>query len=298
MNFFKQAEEAAKTLKSFQRNPPYLSGMIQNIYAILWIWNKLRSDYGYLCTNPLDQDKLEKFFSEIRRRGGFNVAPNAFEFASAFKYGSIEAGNNTGVSGKNCQDDGCVSILGEEDMEDVPFEDPVEFNYDFEPVNEITNLETTTKEMNALVFIAGAAVHALPHQQCRKKLVTTEATVADNDDYLFCKIKATFSKRSVTLPNNFLYEIVVLVFASFKCKFRKFLYENRRNVKRRLRAYVKWSDFEGIICRRCFDRLIDYIINTLIQAFLREVRHKRKQAEQKKRKWGKRNRKAVCLDLP
>lgn len=192
--------------------------MIQNIYAIRWIWNRLRADCKYLCTNPLDQDRLEIFFSEVRRRGGCNVAPNAFEFASAFKYGSLEAGNSTDAPGKNCQDDGCIAILAEEDLEDIPYEERVEFSYDFEPLDN-AYFETTTKDINALINIAGAAVHVLPHQQCRKKLVSEEATVGENDDYLFCKIKAAFSQRSVMFPNSFLYEIVVLLFASFKSKF-------------------------------------------------------------------------------
>jgi len=40
---------------------------------------------NYLLLYKLSQDYLEVFFSDMRKRGGFNNNPNAIQFRSAYK---------------------------------------------------------------------------------------------------------------------------------------------------------------------------------------------------------------------
>lgn len=271
-----------------------------NINALNWIWNKLRTEYGckYLCTNPICQDCLENYFSEIRRRCGFNDAPNAFQFSSAFKYAMLSAASETFDEGKNCQNDGLQPLLNEEDLEELCTEAETTLAFEIEKLDLDTPFVAQRKELNALVYILGIAISKLPHEKCRAKLkATQDDECLQDDDYSFSKLKAQASSRNVDIPNNTLHAIGMIAFAAFKQKFRKFLFENRKGVKTRLKEYVTYEQFDSVVCKACFDRMIDFIYNTLIQGFLREVRFKNKVTENNKRKT-KRNRKAVRMNLP
>lgn len=291
------------TLKSMQRRPPYIKGFIGNINALKWLWEKLKSAFGctYLCTNPLCQDCLENFFAEIRRRCGFNDAPNAFQFGCAFKYAMISAARQNFDDGKNCETDNRKIFLSETEIDaaSVTVGDTRNFHYASIPFQPQDTVEIPKKELNALVYILGAAVRKIPHQKCRTKLIAeNDEECFSNDDYDFCRLKASLSQRNVTIPSNTLYNIGLLAFCAYKVRFRKFLYQNRRFVKSRLKMYVKYDSFDHATCKPCFDKLLDVIFNTLIQSFLRDVRLQNKMARNIKRNRSKRNRKAVRMNLP
>lgn len=271
-----------------------------NINALNWIWEKLRMEYGckYLCTNPICQDCLENFFSEIRRRCGFNDAPNTFQFSSAFKYAMLSSASETFDEGKNCQNDDLQPLLKGEDLEELGAEPEATLSYEVEELDLGTPFVAQRKELNALVYILGIAISKLRHEKCRTKLKASQDDECfQDDDYSFAKLKAQASLQNVDFPNNALHSIGLIAFAAFKQKFPNFLFENRKGVKTRLKAYVTNEHFDCIICQACFDRLINFIYNTLIQGFLREVRFKNKVIENNKRKI-KRNRKAVRMNLP
>ncbi|XP_065077883.1 uncharacterized protein LOC135701107 [Ochlerotatus camptorhynchus] len=51
----------------------------------------------------------------------------------------------------------------------------------------------------------------------------------------------------------------------YKQKFTKFLHQNRKNVKARLKEYLKHDDFKVVVCHECFHTLIYKFFNVLIQ---------------------------------
>lgn len=276
-------------------------GLIGNIYALLWLWTTLKDEYkcSHLCTNPLCQDCLENFFAEIRRRCGFNDAPNAFQFGSAFKYAMVAAAEENSFDGKNCQNDKAVPLLNDNDLDQFPVPEQDDFSdYEFEPLDYSIPLTAQKKELNALVYVLGAAAGKLRHKKCREKLIEQrDGNFLENEDYSFTLLKSSISSRSVHIPNNALYAVGLVALWCFKLKFRKFLYENRCGVKKRLKAYVQYTSLDFAACKCCFDRLVDYIFNTLIQKFLGEVRYQHKVADKNKR-LRKRNRKAFRMNLP
>ncbi|XP_062700589.1 uncharacterized protein LOC134284955 isoform X2 [Aedes albopictus] len=299
----KKAKKESLNLRAMQRRPPYIKGFIGNIEALKWLWSKLKSEFGcdYLCINPLCQDCLENFFAKIRRRCGFNDAPNAFQFGCAFKYAMISVAHQNFDDGTNCQKDNAKLFLSEKEIDkaSVTAKVPKAHIYTFEQFHPDETVEVLKKELNALVYIIGAAVRKLPHKKCRSKLVVeNEKEYMENEDYGFCKLKASLSKRKVTIPNNTLYNIGLLAFCAYKTKFRKYLYENRRFVKKRLRMYVDFNSYDHAACKSCFDKLLDAIFNTLIQSFLRDIRLQNKIASNNKRRRKKRNREAFRMNLP
>lgn len=246
----------------------------------------------------LCQDCLENFFSEIRRRCGFNDAPNAFQFGSAFKYAMIAALEKGFGEGTNCQHDSARPLLEENDVDDLQPNTYEPCNYDYEALDLESPFEALKKELNALVYVIGAAASKLPHKKCKQKLTAEQDDEClQNEDYSFIKLKASCASKNVTIPNSCLYNIGILAFLCFKQKFKRFLYQNRRNVKTRLKAYLKYESFDYGACESCFHKLVDIIFNTLIQGFLRDVRVQQKIAENNKR-YRKRNRKAVRMNLP
>lgn len=260
----------------------------------------MRKDYlcSFLCTNVLCQDCLENFFSEIRRRCGFNDAPNAFQFGSAFKYAMIAAAEQGFGEGTNCQHDATMPLLKEDEVTNLLPNRNEEFEYEHQPLDLKSPFEAAKKELNALVYIIGAAASKLRHRKCKEKLTAhQDDEYLQNEDYSFVKLKASCSSRKIVITNNTLYAIGLLAFVSFRQKFRLFLHQNRRNVKSRLKTYLNYESFDHAACECCFNKLIDNIFNTLIQGFLRDVRVQQKIAENNKRR-RKRNRKAIRMNLP
>ncbi|XP_058449007.1 uncharacterized protein LOC131428968 [Malaya genurostris] len=214
----KTAKKLSRALTSAQKRPVYLKGFIGNINALKWILNTLKEQYScnYLCTNPLCQDCLENFFSEIRRRCGFNEAPNAFQFCTAFKYAMISSSKSSNISndGMNCENDRLPFFLNEEDLEETFTAVSNTPTFDFEPLNVDAPYQFLAKDINALIYIIGAAVHKLPHARCRSVLkIEQDNASSHNEDYAFCKLKSQFSFRQINIPNNKLYDIGLVSFA-------------------------------------------------------------------------------------
>lgn len=200
--------------------------------------------------------------------------------------------------GKNCEGDNAPSLLNEDDVQNISIRDRKPTSYDFEPLDVDTPFEFHINDLNAVVYILGAAVIKLAHKKCRSQLKAEQGDdCLQNEDYAFVKRKAQSSTRTINIPNTKLYEIGIVAFAVFNRKFNKFLFENRRNVKLRMKQYIPYEHFGTSICKDCFAKLLDFIFNTFIQGFLREIRFKNKLAQNKKRKT-KRNRKAIRMDLP
>lgn len=297
-----QASEDSKALTAKQRHPNFVDGFIRNINALQWLWDKLHKDFGFqsLSTNHLNQDPNENLFSEIRRRCGRNDAPNAIQFAAAFRNAALAA-NEKLQDGSNCEPDNAVPLcdsLG--DSSDLDIEELWEksdsktpFKYKVLPLKPTTLDDYSTKELNALMYILGAAVAKLPHKKCRKELtVAREELNENNENYRFCKMK-----NASYYPSTILFKIGMDAFKAYKQKFRKFLYQNRQNVKKRLKEYMEYHNFADSICQKCFNVLVDKIFNTLIQAFLRDVKISLR-LKQKVMRQRKRNRKAIRMNLP
>lgn len=296
-----QAKEESGTLTKIQRLPPYINGYISNINALKLIWDDLHKNYGFefLCTNNLDQDKLENLFSDVRRNLGSNDSPDVGQFGAAFKYSIIETNIND-RSGTNCEADDSTPLLEDEDINVlinafVPEE--VKHTYEFTPLDTATPLEISAKVLNGLVYTLGSAARKFPHKKCLKNLKSEDHNrLIDDDAYSFLAMKNSASGRDLMIPNNKLYEIGILCYAAYEQKFRKFLYQNKAGVKTRLKAYLDYSMFDDGLCEKCFERLVDAIFNTMFNGFLKQIRTLNSKTKFLKK--FKRNRKAFKLGLP
>lgn len=251
---------------------------------------------------------MENLFSEIRRRCGRNDAPNAYQFGAAFKYAAISA-NEKLPEGTNCESDDAELLIDDNDAalnEDCDEElHSTAFVYELTPLDLGLTQNYTSKDLNGLAYITGAAAIKLTHKKCRKNLIATRNEVEINPDlFQFCKLK-----NATSYPSNKLFEVGLLAFTAYKQKFEHFLYQNRQGVKGRLKQYVPYDAFDAFCCKDCFNKFVDKIFNTLINCFLRKVKLSLKMAGSKsKQKSGskangtgvkhKRNRKAVRMNLP
>lgn len=250
-----------------------------------------------MCCNYVCQDCIENLFSEIRRRCGFNDAPNAYQFAAAFKYAALSACEMVSEN-SNCEPDAAVLLFNENDVvteeADCQPNKTFKFQYKFHPLN--TKYQLTPKEMNGLAYILGATVRKLKHATCRKQLtMLNNEPNTDDPIYRFCKLK-----NAVCYPGTQVFEIGLVAFKAYKQFFSKFLHQNRRNVKTRLKKYLVYDSYKNIVCSNCFQVLIDKIFNILIQCFLRDAKNELQKANRSKRTLakGKRNRKALKMNLP
>lgn len=241
----------------------------------------------------VNQDPLENFFSEVRRRCGRNDAPNAHQFAAAFKYAAISA-NEKVSEGTNCEPDDSHILLQGYETEKENQRDSTTFTYKFRPLKDSNTCNYSSKDLNGLVYITGAAAAKLNHQKCRKKLLAAcDAVNLKQHLYSFIKLKGASH-----YPSSKLFEIGLLAFTAFKQMFEKFLYQNRRNVKARLKQYTMYDEFDTYCCEKCFDIVIDKIFNTLVNCFLKRVKFSLKAARNQKVKTrNKRNRKAIRMNL-
>lgn len=206
---------------------------------------------------------------------------------------------NFGSQGKNCQADTLQPLLNENDFDDFQPNRPKQTaSTTDEPLDLDNPLEVLSSEMNALVFILGASATKIPHAKCRKMLkAEPDDKCLLSTDYDFVKMKQSNSARKLVFPNSTLYDVGLLTFVALRQKFRKFLYQHRIGVKTRLKQYIKYTKFDKGVCKRCFSKLIDSILNTLIAGFLKKTRMEQKLANSKKRLL-KRNRKANRMNLP
>lgn len=278
-----------------------MRGFIGNIKSIRWLWHKLCEEFNcnQLCTNFLCQDCVENLFGEIRRRCGCNDNPNAFQFAAAFRCAAVSASDK--LEGSNCEVDDSVPLCDENDL---AFEDviaisephPITFNYKFEPIKRVDPSKYSIRDLNGVMYILGAAVSKIPHEVCRRQLIMKLGDIDDeNQLYQFCRLKS-----ASYYPGSKLFEIGLQAFNAFKQKFSKFLHQNKSNVKRRLKQYVKFCQFKDYVCQRCFKIIVDKVFNILIQNFLRDVKQKLLTSQKTKRLIAKhkRNRKASRMNLP
>lgn len=272
-----------------------------NIEALKQLWKYLQEVHNciFLVTNTLCQDCLENFFSEIRRRCGYNDSLNTFQFGSAFRNACITAIDQN-YQGTNCKKDGYVPLLTERDFMETEssLNSSSAIAIQNDPSLDLSQKVLVRKsELSALVYVLGAAAAKIKHIKCKDRLVARNAQAfVNNEDYKFCLLKASFAERNINIPSNLLYDIGLQIFTIFKLKFKRFLYENRRYVKLRLKRYMDHGYYDHAICKSCFDALIDRILNTLIKGFLNETRLK-KMFQDKVRRRVKRNRKAVRMNL-
>lgn len=217
------------------------------------------------------QDCVENLFSEIRRRCGRNDAPTAYQFGAAFKYAAIAA-NEKLPEGSNCESDEAQLLL--EDNDAVFHNDTRKllhsnaFVYKSKPLDYRTTQNYSSKDLNGLAYITGASAMKLPHKRCRKNLIVPRAAAEVNTHlFQFCKLK-----NAANYPSTKLFEVGLLAFTAYKQRFEHFLYQNRQGVKKRLKEYVPYDDFDAFCCKDCFDRVVDKIFNTLINCFLRKVK--------------------------
>lgn len=276
-----------------------MQGFINNIRALRWLWTRLSKEFEfeYLCTNHISSDTVENFNSDVRRRCGRNDAPNAYEYSNAFKYSAISATQKL-AEGSNCEQDNAQPLLQDADIiRNIKHAEPeTDFQYTYEPLDESYDRGYTLKELNGLMYIVGYAALKLPHKRCRKYLYIQSDSAAHHKLlHKFCELK-----QASIYPNSKLYEIGLCAFNAYKQKFNRFLYQNRRHVKARLKEFVRYEAYEKYTCKKCFEMIVDKIFNILIKSFLKEVRNalKKKNVAQRHISAEKRNRKAIKMDLP
>lgn len=150
--------------------------MIVSLQSVLDIFDDYYQDHsGYLLTYKLSQDHLEVYFSAVRRRGGYNNNPTAYEFINIFKRLLV----HTHVKGS---DKGNCLLLDETKLLQVPENEllessEIDFSLDESEVNpdcfQISNgkLQQSTdfygsydnlKYVNdVVIYIAGCVVNSV-----------------------------------------------------------------------------------------------------------------------------------------
>lgn len=274
---------------------------MSDINCLKLLWDHLQDVFHaeYLCTNPLCQDFLENLFSDIRRKCGSNDSPDALQFGIAFKYAAIEASFKS-CHGVNCEPDNTSNLVTYQDYKQTNVSEKKYSTYlkiILPPLDTSKPLEITTRELNGLLYVVGAAARRLPHKKCVHNLVQERNIETRKDDaYQFIKLKQLATSNFLNLPNKKLFDIGVLCFVAFNQKFSKFLSKNKEGVKTRLKRYINYDLFDDGLCQSCFMLLIDKIFNTFIQGFLKKT--KAQQASKISIKTFKRNRKAGRMCLP
>lgn len=137
-----------------QRRPAFLSGILNNINAVGWLWKYLSSDFSFkhLCTNFLTQDPQENNFFDIRRRCGCNDVPTAYQFGAAYKYAAI-APNEKLSAGANCESDDALRFLEDDDFTiDENSMQGERYTYEFKPLDPVNIENYTPKELNGLMY--------------------------------------------------------------------------------------------------------------------------------------------------
>ena len=85
--------------------PPCLTGYIENLKGLQWLWNKLKKKgFTYLRLRDLNQDPLENYFMQIRQTCGSSSDPTIPQFIGGMKICLVQT--VTGGRGQNCKDDG------------------------------------------------------------------------------------------------------------------------------------------------------------------------------------------------
>lgn len=258
-----------------------------------------------LLTRKLNQDPLENAFSSVRRSCGSDDCPSARKFGIAVKYFSARKTLDC-ISGTNCEldvedaedwtmidertdeesprPDQKVTVDGnslyiveaEPELSGLPncalFEaDPLETFCDYvaypflslDPNAELPNLPT----LNGLNYVLGYAASKLRHRKCKKKLsLKHKSDGILEDSYLFCRLKKYLNATGFHFPNEIAVEIGLTLIMAFNEKFFDFLNQSKVGVKRRLKEYVTYDMYSDLTCRKCLDKFMDCILNTLFKA--------------------------------
>ena len=89
LEFLEQLLPSLKTVQkpSAQKLLPCVEGWVIAIGCLRELWQDLHVNHGVqkLCTNRINQDSLENFFSMIRGKGGHRDNPDPVQFLAAYR---------------------------------------------------------------------------------------------------------------------------------------------------------------------------------------------------------------------
>ncbi|KAF2905576.1 hypothetical protein ILUMI_00604 [Ignelater luminosus] len=96
--------------KKERKNIYCISGLQHTIRGVLEIWSDLREEgYSFLLTSRLQQDLLEKLFSAVRSKGGFNFNPSCASVRASLQF-NIFMGLQQPPETKNCETGDDISL--------------------------------------------------------------------------------------------------------------------------------------------------------------------------------------------
>jgi DNA transposase THAP9 len=157
-------DDKGKPILKTQRKTGFL-GIIVCLRNIFPLFDKFKSlGLTYLLTYKLSQDYLEKFFSAIRGRNGFNNNPNALQFQTSYKrllvrheIKEFQNGNclfdNVEILHVSSRKDNLKCPIGNPDM----LQSTIEFDHDY--VSTCFALSTFVEEV--VSYISGFVSHKL-----------------------------------------------------------------------------------------------------------------------------------------
>lgn len=224
--------------------------------------------------NKVSQDALENGFASIRRSCGSNEAPNGFQFGVAVRNYSARKTIDD-LYGANCSmDDTTHSLINEGDFCDEDLEEETLTHittHPFEPLD-LSQDSPDLSELNALTYIVGYAATKLKHKKCKNKLLEARDETDDlPEEYSFVRLKKLIKKAGVSVPKKGAYEIGLQILIAFSQKFWPFIGKCKTGVKSRLKQYANHADFKKLVCRPCFDKFIDRLLNTLLNGQTKKI---------------------------
>lgn len=256
-------------------SPLCVKGWIQNISALKLLWNDLKINYNFkfLLTRRLTQDFLENLFSILRSKNGNNNTPDCSKFRSAIK----ETMCNQMLSPSeesNCEIDLAQFLITRDDIKKCSLElklvESFDINYNICNSTNLSDLEISAVQENAIEYFTGWACSKLSHETCKLNLASFDETFNQESIYLSFK---KYDDAKFLFPTKYGQHIVSRIYEVFTSKFKIFLAESYSNVKQKLIHELGMPQNDKI-CKDCYQILATKMINGLINCYIHQLNDK------------------------
>lgn len=290
IEYWKTAIKTLETIR-FVKNGvpkiiPSLTNWITTIKGIEYLWNKLKSEFSFLCIRNFNQDPLENFFGSIRGHGVRNNNPTPQQFVHVYKSLIIYNFVSSHSPGSNCQmDDNDLLNNLTKFLEEVPEDhtsmdievacdlpkNSADESFKMEIENEVKGKVVETRKKNLYSYIGGSLARSILKtvnycESCKSCLVAkktcTHNSYIEAREYsknLLLQPNATFRvifENSMDIIGNNLTNIIL-----------------KDNIKKYFACFLNGIDFSSLKCENhnMKDIFLEKFCNLYIYNYIKHV---------------------------